>query len=80
VRLRGSVIAAVNARKVPAALLEPLTSAVNSLPGRIMCAPPQPTAAPVPAPTSEHKHGRGHGHEHGHEHGHGHGRGRGNDG
>gem|GEM_PF-2473004 len=44
VQLRANVIAAVNAHRVPAALLEPLTSAVNDLPARITCTPP----APVP--------------------------------
>jgi hypothetical protein len=52
--LRTQVIAAVNARRIPPRLLEPLTSAVNSLPGRIACAPP---AAPAPKPKP---HGKGH--------------------
>jgi hypothetical protein len=74
-RLRAQVIAAVNARRVPAALLEPLTSAVNSLPERITCTPPAPApAAPSPPakppkpkpgkpPKPPHDHGHGHGHD-----------------
>jgi hypothetical protein len=56
-RLRAEVIAAVNAGRVPRALLEPLTSAVNALPARITC-------RPQPKP-EEH----GHGHDHGNDHG-----------
>ena len=57
--LRASVIAAVNARRVPRRFLEPLTSAVNELASQITCAP-----APAPTPPGhEHKkkHGKGHG-------------------
>ena len=38
VRLRGKVIAAVNARKIPRPYLEPLTSKVNALASRPGCA------------------------------------------
>jgi hypothetical protein len=58
--LRASVIAAVNARRVPRRFLEPLTSGVNDLASQIPCAPP-PAAAP---PGHEKKkHGKGHGHD-----------------
>jgi hypothetical protein len=57
--LRGSVIAAVNARRVPRRFLDPLTSGVNELASQITCTPP-----PAPAP-SDHghkgKHGKGDG-------------------
>ena len=72
-RLRRQVIAAVNARSVPAALLEPLTSAVNSLSGRITCTPPAPAPAPQPPEGPKPKppeppHGPDHGHGgHGHD-------------
>jgi hypothetical protein len=69
-RLRTQVISAVNARRVPAALLEPLTSAVNSLTGRITCTPPAPAPAPQPKPAEPPKPPHGHGHDHGHGHGH----------
>jgi hypothetical protein len=48
--LQAQTIAAINARRVPAAFQEPLTSAVTDLVGRIRCVPP-------PAP--EHEPGRG---------------------
>jgi hypothetical protein len=50
IALRTQVIAAVNARRVPPRLLEPLTSAVNSLSGRISCTP----SAPAPTKPKEH--------------------------
>jgi len=67
VALRGEVIDAVNARRIPTRLLEPLTSAVNSLPGRITCTPVEPTK-----PTKPPKHAKppkkpGKTHGHGHE-------------
>jgi len=52
IALRSQVIAAVNARRVPPRLLEPLTSAVNSLPGRISCTPP--AEHPKPGPGKPH--------------------------
>ncbi len=57
--LRASVIAAVNARRVPRRFLEPLTSGVNELASQITCTP---ALAPTP-PGHEHKkkHGKGHG-------------------
>jgi hypothetical protein len=55
--LRTDVIAAVNTRRLPHRFLEPLTSAVNDLAGRIRCVPP-----PAPPPPREHGHGKGHGH------------------
>ena len=51
--LRASVIAAVNARRVPQRFLDPLTSGVNELASQITCTPP-------PAPTPP-----GHGHKKG---------------
>ena len=61
--LRTSVIAAVNARRVPQRFLDPLTSGVNELASQITCTP-----APAPAPTPpgqerKKKHGKGHGHD-----------------
>lgn len=70
--LQRHVIAAVNARRVPRPLLEPLSSGVNDLAGRIVCTPPPPvsTVEQEDGPT----HGPGHGHAKSHEkHGHGHG-------
>jgi hypothetical protein len=67
-QLQREVIAAVNAERVPARLLEPLTSAVNALPERIVCTP---TPAPTPAPPGKPEgHEHGHGHDHGKKHGH----------
>jgi hypothetical protein len=57
--LRTSVIAAVNARRVPPRFLDPLTSGVNELASRITCTP-----APTPAPPGhghERRHGKGDG-------------------
>jgi len=56
--LQASVVAAVNARKVPRRFLEPLTSGVNALASQITCTP-----APVVPPKHGHKgnHGKGHG-------------------
>jgi hypothetical protein len=45
--LRASVIAAVNARRVPRRFLDPLTSGVNELASQITCTPP-----PAPEPSS----------------------------
>jgi len=61
--LRAQVIAAVNARRIPPRLLEPLTSAVNSLPERITCTPaPPPKHAKKPRkPKKPHGHGHGKG-------------------
>jgi hypothetical protein len=61
--LRASVIAAVNAHRVPRRFLDPLTSGVNELASQITCTP-----APAPAPTPpgqerKKKHGKGHGHD-----------------
>jgi hypothetical protein len=39
-RLLGDVVAAINAHRVPQALLEQLTSFVNALPAQIACASP----------------------------------------
>ena len=55
--LKSAVIAAVNARRVPARFQEPLLGAANDLTGRITCSPP---------PHEEHKgkskgHGKGKG-------------------
>jgi hypothetical protein len=76
-RLQTAVIAAVNARRVPPDFLEPLTSAVNSLPERIVCTPPAPTQpAATPGPPGKPKHGK----PEQHPHGHGKGRKKGHDG
>src|SRR4051794_9215353 len=57
--LRAQVIGAVNARRTPRRLLEPLTSAVNSLPGRISCTPAPPVEQPkhTPKKPKKPKHG-----------------------
>jgi hypothetical protein len=39
-RLLGDVVAAINAGRIPHALLEQLTSLVNALPAQIACTPP----------------------------------------
>ena len=52
--LRTSVIAAVNARRVPQRFLDPLTSGVNELASQITCTPP---TAPAP-PGHGHKKGK----------------------
>jgi hypothetical protein len=65
--LQQSVIAAVNEHHVPRRFLEPLSSGVNELAGRITCTPPPPPPAPVEKPKHEQKH-----HEHGKHHGKGH--------
>jgi hypothetical protein len=59
VALRTQVIEAVNTRMIPARLLEPLTSAVNSLPERITCTPVPDEHEKKP---KHEKHGHGHGH------------------
>ena len=46
-RLLGEVVAAINARRVPHALLEQLTSLVNALPAQIACTPPKGSAQPT---------------------------------
>jgi hypothetical protein len=56
--LRTSVIAAVNAHRVPRRFLDPLTSGVNELASQITCTPPP---APVPPGHEKKKHGKGHG-------------------
>jgi hypothetical protein len=77
-QLRKTVIAAVNAGRVPQDFLEPLTSAVNGLPERISCTPPAPAQpAPTQPAAKPPKHGKPeHGPGHGHDHGHGHGQGK----
>lgn len=71
--LQQQVIAAVNARRVPQRLLEPLSGGVNDLVGRITCTPAAQPVVTQPSdakpPKQEHKHDRGHGHGHG-QHGH----------
>jgi hypothetical protein len=65
--LQRDVIAAVNAHRVPVRLLEPLSSGLNDLAGRITCTPPTTTAPPPPQPPGHDKpkpHGPGHGHGH----------------
>jgi hypothetical protein len=63
--LQGRAIALVNARKVPAALQEPLVSAVNALAEETpACLPPVPATAPPPRPAQRpHGHGKHHGHD-----------------
>jgi hypothetical protein len=53
-RLRSEATAAVNAGRVPGALQEPLSSAVNDLVSRTRCVrvPVTPAPAPAPAPPS----------------------------
>jgi hypothetical protein len=78
VALQRRVIAAVNAHRVPRRLLEPLSSGVNELAGRIACVPaPVSRETPVPTDGPGKGHGRKHdrGPDHGHDHGHGHGKG-----
>lgn len=55
--LQTSVIAAVNAGRVPHRLLEPLTSGVNDLMSRIVCTPPttKKTKEHKPKPDKGHK-------------------------
>ncbi|HZS24699.1 MAG TPA: hypothetical protein VFA30_06885 [Gaiellaceae bacterium] len=53
--LRTQVIAAVDAGRIPARLLEPLTSAVNELPSRIACTPPAASAPPKHGPPPKHE-------------------------
>ncbi|HEX6789569.1 MAG TPA: hypothetical protein VF091_10035 [Gaiellaceae bacterium] len=45
-RLLRDVVAAINARRVPQALLEQLTSRVNALPAQITCGPTEERAQP----------------------------------
>jgi hypothetical protein len=58
-RLQGDVVAAVNARRIPRPLLEPLSSGVNDLVSRITC-----VQAPAAAPGKSGKHGHGPGKKH----------------
>jgi hypothetical protein len=60
--LRTSVIAAVNAHRVPRRFLDPLTSGVNELASQITCTPPAPAPTP-PGHEQKKKHGKGHGHD-----------------
>lgn len=63
--LQSQVIDAVNARRIPERLAEPLVSGVNELADRISCTPP-------PVTTEDEGNGKGHGHGHGkkeHKHG-----------
>ena len=79
-RLRARAIALVNARRVPAALQEPLMSAVGALGAELpVCLPRVSTVATTPAaagrPTpAPRPHARGRHPEPRHHHGHGHGR------
>lgn len=68
-RLQHEVIAAVNARRIPQRLLEPLSSGVNDLAAQITCTPPPPTTTAEPQP--RHGKAKGHGKDHGHDHGQG---------
>jgi hypothetical protein len=56
--LQTETIAAINARRVPARLQEPLLGAANDLTVRITCAPPPPEKN---GKTKDKKHGKGHG-------------------
>ena len=55
--LQSQTIAAINARRVPAAFQEPLTSSVTDLVSRIRCLPPQKSK-----PGDEHGRGKKKGH------------------
>jgi hypothetical protein len=61
--LRASVIAAVNAHRVPRRFLDPLTSGVNELASQITCTPPPAPAPTPPGQERKKKHGKGHGHD-----------------
>jgi hypothetical protein len=61
--LREETIAAINARRVPSALQEPLSAAANDLAARIQCT--------TPAPSDEKHSGKGKGKGHGKHHGEG---------
>ena len=77
--LQRETIAAINARRVPARLQEPLVGATNDLLLRIHCAPPPPPAAEADNGEQK-KHGKGDDKRHGKGHGkgkHGHGGGEG---
>jgi hypothetical protein len=81
VRLRTSVIEAIDKRRVASRFQEPLLSAVNELASRITCVPPPAPTPAAPAPTPAAPHGP-HG-PHGpkpRDHGHGHGQRDGGDG
>ena len=75
--LQQETIAAINGRRVPAALQEPLASAAARVVARIHCAPQSttlptpPQAVPLPAPDDKGKKEHGHnGHgKHGHDKG-----------
>jgi hypothetical protein len=69
-RLRDDVLAAVNERRVPSALEEPLTSRAQDLASRIKCAAPPP---PPPPPSEGDGHDHGKGKHKGKGKGHGHG-------
>jgi hypothetical protein len=63
--LQQQVIAAVNERRVPRRLLEPLMSGVNALASQITCTPPPPVVRDEGKPRGpKHDHGPGHGHRH----------------
>ena len=66
--LQRTVIAAINARRVPPAFQEPLLGAANELAGRVRCQPPSP---PPPAPVVVDEGDDDHGH-HGHHDKHAH--------
>ena len=73
------MIKAVNARRVPPDFLEPLTSAINSLPERIVCKPPAPAPpAATRSPPGQAK-AKPHGKPEHHPHGHGKGKKKGHD-
>ena len=80
--LRRDAIAAINARRVPPRLQEPLLAAAGDLTARIHCAAPPPPPPPAPEDDEQGKHhehgpGKNHGEKHGGKHGgkgkHGHG-------
>jgi hypothetical protein len=52
-RLLGSVVAAINAKQVPRALLEQLTSLVNALPAQISCPPSKQPSSTAEANANE---------------------------
>jgi len=69
--LQRTVIAAINAHRVPPVFQEQLLGAVNALAERIECRPPAPPPPPAPVVGENEDHGH-HGHHRGHgRHGHG---------
>ena len=62
-RLQQRTVAAINTGRVPAALQEQLSSAVNDLAARVRCTAPTPGPAAAPQRGRDHGHGKHKGHE-----------------